>query len=84
MTKDQRDRVELMATGDPKWDLSPKDIEALRALLHEWSLLRNAALSARPLVEVSRQAGALSNVVDDVLRKIDRLVSPSEGSGESK
>jgi len=35
MKPEERERLELMASGDAKWDLSPNDIAAIRALLDE-------------------------------------------------
>lgn len=37
---DQLSRVELMAAGDPTWDLSPNDLAALQAVLAEVERLR--------------------------------------------
>lgn len=42
MKSDHYNRLLLMATSDPKWDLSPKDVEALRAIIDEHTRLRMA------------------------------------------
>ena len=53
MKPEERERLELMASGDAKWDLSPNDIAAIRAMLDELARLLNmaeaelAALKAR-------------------------------------
>ena len=42
MNAEQLLRIELMATGDPTWDLSENDIEAIKAILAERTALREA------------------------------------------
>lgn len=40
--KEKIERVTLMATGSPTWDLSPKDIEAIRHVLNDRAIARAA------------------------------------------
>ena len=42
MNAEQLLRIELMATGDPTWDLSENDIEAIKAILAERAALRES------------------------------------------
>ena len=39
-SEEKLNRVRLMASGDPTWDLSPNDVEALRYLLTELGRLK--------------------------------------------
>lgn len=52
--EEQRARLDLMAKGDPKWDLSLNDVEALRALLkrHDALEARVMSLAEVPCVRV--------------------------------
>jgi len=57
---DDRDRLEMMAAGDRKWDLSPNDRAAIRAAL-------DAATPSDPTPEEIRE-GALLDPAFDFLR----------------
>lgn len=63
--EDQRSRVELMAAGDPTWDLSDSDIAALKAVL-----LRLDALADQKVEQV--EVGD-DDVTSKLLATLDEL-----------
>ena len=76
MDTEQRERLELMAEGNPKWDLSENDCAALRASLerHQQLLVvaQSAANAVRLLDEHAEDQG-LTEVRDEMLRGADEL-----------
>ncbi len=45
------ERVEMMASGDPKWDLSPNDVTALKGVIAELRAARAVVAAAKELNE---------------------------------
>lgn len=60
------ERVEMMASGDPKWDLSPNDIAALKGIIAE---LR----AARECVRYMQQAMDVLNADKELLAFRDNV-----------
>lgn len=52
------ERVQLMASGDPQWDLSDNDQHALKKVLMEIILLREALHDLREAISPGRKANA--------------------------
>lgn len=56
LTDEDFDRVRLMASGDPTWDLSGNDLKALSAVVIEVDALRAELTTAKQTAEDRRQA----------------------------
>jgi len=80
MKPEERERLELMASGDAKWDLSPNDIAAIRALLDELARLLNMAeaelAAARAVLETAQDEGALTDLSDAGMVRWRKLLVP--------
>lgn len=85
MKQEHYDRLLLMATHDPKWDLSEKDIIALRAIIDERTRLR---LALDDIYRATLPAGTIrASQIEDIAHRHsvsdalsgERRVSLSEG-----
>jgi hypothetical protein len=80
------DRLLLMATHDPKWDLSEKDITALRAILDERTRLK---LALEDVYNFTLPAGTIrASQIEDIAHRHSVTFalriegSPSESEGK--
>lgn len=52
--EDKRARLDMMAKGDPTWDLSPNDVAAVRTILERHDALKSQLAKARALIAAFR------------------------------
>ena len=88
MLNEAIERVELMASGDPKWDLSPNDIAALkRVLLEIWpehteSQLDEAYANGRDWSRVNER-NRIADAMDSLAKHADSIAESVASVGIS-
>lgn len=82
--EEQIRRVQMMASGDPKWDLSPNDIAALNALLVDRERAAKVIEAARAWREVDENQAPIdiesTKYLDALADAIDAY-DAGEGAG---